>query len=210
MIIQVTGTKYRVGCNRGYGINIPNLEFKLNLIIDKKRSTWPDSRTKEEIDAGVPGPVKEIKEGDTFLFEGTILAVDHDRLVQVISETGPLAFQRIYDSYIKPEIEFSEFEDDDNNYSWDDDLKELPQNLEEYTPSYNWMKIWHDNFCKDRNLRKDYIIRVKITDILLGLSRFVYMREWKIYYSKEDFDNTEIEYYLKKIMSYFYSEVERV
>ena len=41
MIVDVTGSKYDVGCYRGYGIEVPNLVFKLNLIVDKKRSTWP-------------------------------------------------------------------------------------------------------------------------------------------------------------------------
>ena len=59
MVIEVTGNKYNVGCGRGYGVDIPNLTLKLNLIVDRDRSTWPtpvDKRTQEEKDAGVPGP----------------------------------------------------------------------------------------------------------------------------------------------------------
>ena len=41
MVIEVTGNKYNVGCGRGYGVDIPNLALKLNLIIDKDRSKWP-------------------------------------------------------------------------------------------------------------------------------------------------------------------------
>ena len=105
MVIEVTGNKYNVGCGRGYGVDIPNLTLKLNLIVDRDRSTWPtpvDKRTQEEKDAGVPGPSPktEIEEGDVFVLDGTVFAVDHDRLVQVVSETGALAFQRIYDRFI--------------------------------------------------------------------------------------------------------------
>lgn len=212
MIVEVTGNKYKVGCGRGYGIDVPNLEFKLNYILDKDRSTWPkpkDNRSQEEIDAGIPGPevIKELKEGDIFLLDGTLFAIDHDRLVQVVSETGPLAFQRIFDTIISPEIDFSCLEDDYNTYSWDDDLRELPDGLTEYTPPYEWMKIWHENFWADRNLRENPVIRVGVTDLE---TRYVYMTKWKLYYSQEDFDESEIPYYLHNIMCYFYSEVGRI
>ena len=216
MIIQVTGNKYQVGCGRGYGIEIPNLEFKLNCILDIHRSTWPkpiDTRSQEEIDAGVPGPdsyPQELHEGDIFLLDGTLFGIDHDRLVQIVSETGPLAFQRIVDSIIGPEIDFMYLEDTDNSYSWDDDLLELPENLTEYTPPYDWMKIWHENFWTDRNLRQEPIIRVEVTDEALGMTRTLYLTRWKLYYSQEDFEESEIPYYLRHVMCYFYSEVGRV
>ena len=34
MVIEKTASKFQVGCGRGYGVNIPNLALKLNLIID--------------------------------------------------------------------------------------------------------------------------------------------------------------------------------
>lgn len=215
MIVTVTRSKYQVGCGRGYGIDVPNLEFKLNFILDKDRSTWPepiDTRSIEEIDAGVPVPEpykRELHEGDVFLLDGTLFGIDHDRLVQIISETGPLAFQRIFDSIIAPEIEFMCFEDEDNTYTWDDDLQELPENLEVYTPKYEWMKIWHENFWTDRNLRQDPIIRVGITDNIFGETRYLYLTKWKLYYSTLDFDESDIKYYLYHVMCYFYSEVGR-
>lgn len=215
MIVQVTGNKYNVGCGRGYGIEVPNLEFKLNCILDPNKSTWPnpvDTRSQEEIDAGVPGPevVKELHEGDIFLLDGTLFAIDHDKLVQVISETGPLAFQRIFDSIISPEIDFLCLEDEDNSYSWDDELLELPENLTEYTPPYEWMKIWHENFWEGRNLRQEPIIRVGVTDEIFEETRYLYLTRWKLYYSTQDFDTTQIPYYLRHVMCYFYSEVGRI
>lgn len=216
MIVQVTGNKYNVGCGKGYGINIPNLEFKLNCILDPDRSTWPepvDNRSQEEIDAGVPGPSeidKELHEGDIFILDGTVFAIDHDRLVQVVSETGPLAFQRIFDSIISPEIDFMCLEDEDNTYSWDDDLLELPEDLIEFTPKYEWMRIWHENFWEGRNLRQEPIIRVGITDKILKETRYFYLTKWKLYYSSSEFDENEVQYYLRHIMCYFYSEVGRV
>lgn len=206
MIVQVTNSKYNVGCGRGYGIDIPNLEFKLNCILDKKRSKWPGD-DKENPDAGESGPERELHEGDIFLLDGTLFAIDHDRLVQVISETGPNAFQRIYDSIISPELDLLCFEDEDNNYSWDDDLKELPENLMEFTPKYELMKIWHEKFWTDRNLREHPIIRVTISDVVFNEPRYIYLTDWKLYYSKTDFDESEIPFYLHHIMCYFYSEV---
>lgn len=216
MIVQVTESKYNVGSSRGYGIEVPDLEFKLNAILDTTRSTWPDpkdNRTQEEIDSGIPAPPplpRELHEGDVFLFDGTVFAIDHDRLVQVVSETGPLAFQRVFDNLISPEIEFSYFEDDENDYSWDDELLELPEGLEEYIPKYEWMVIWHQNFWEGRNLRKEPVIRVGVTNNLFGITRYIYLTEWKLWYSKDDFDDIEIPYFLRQIMCWFYSEIGRI
>ena len=214
MVIEKLGQRYTVGCGRGYGIDIPNLEFKLNLIIDKEKSTWyiKDTRTEEDKQNGVPEPVvpmdeRELKEGDTFMYEGTILAVDHDKLVQVISETGPLAFDRIFHERIEPELEFSCFEDPDNSYTWTE-VDELPgEVLEEYTPPYSWMRIWHEKFVTpDRNFRPVYTIKVDVRDEMLGFTRSLYMQEWKTYYSGDLFSEEEVEWYMKKIMAYFYCE----
>ena len=172
MVIEVTGNKYNVGCGRGYGVDIPNLTLKLNLIVDRDRSTWPtpvDKRTQEEKDAGVPGPST------------------------------------------KTEIEFSYFEDDDNDYSWDE-LKELPEDTEfsEYTPPYEWMKIWRENFVQDRNLRPDYTIKVEIKDLMLGFTREFYMKSAKVYYLGDQFSEEELKYYLHKTLCWFYAEIGRI
>ena len=198
MRIELTTNKYNVGCGRGYGINIPNLTLKLNLIIDKDRSIWPDEN-------------KEVKEGDVFLLDGTIFAIDHDRLVQIVSETGIYAFKRVYEEIIKPELDFCYFEDDDNEYSWDE-LKELPENIElqEYTPQFEWMKIWRENFVQDRNLRPDYTIKVEIKDLMIGMVREIYMKSSKVYYLEDQFSEEELKYYLHKVLCWFYSEVGRV
>lgn len=216
MIIEKTSSKFQVGCGRGYGVNIPNLVLKLNLIIDKDRSTWPtppDTRTDEEKEAGVelPEPIREIEEGDVFVLDGTVFGVDHDRLVQVVSETGVLAFDRIYKEIIGPEIEFSYFEDEDNEYSWEE-LEKLPDDkiLTEYVPPYEWMKIWRENFVKDRNLRPDYTIQVTIKDFLLGFTREIYLKSTKAYYEDSQFSEDELKWYLQKIMCWFYSEIGRI
>lgn len=215
MIITKTTSKYRVGSNRGYGIDVPNLAFKLNLIVDKERSTWPapeDTRTEEERDSGVPlpEPVKEIEEGDVFELGGTVFAVDKDRLVQVVSETGPLAFQRIYNEIIEPELELSYFEDSDHTYSWEE-VDSLPQDLQQFSPEYKYMKVWEDNFVTDRNLRPRYTIKVTMTDNLLGLSQILYItKDYKISYSEDDFTEEAIEYYYKRVLSWFYFKVGRV
>ena len=217
MVIEVTKSKYNVGCERGYlSINIPNLVLKLNMIIDKDRSTWPepeDTRSEEEKNSGVPAPTpkQEIEEGDVFILNGTVFAVDHDRLVQIISETGNFAFKRIYEEIIKPEIEFCYFDDDDNEYAWKE-LDELPdpQELSEYTPPYDWMKIWKENFVTDRNLRPDYTIEVDITDVMIKYTRSFYMKTNRIYYKDSEFSEDELKFYLHKALCWFYSEVGRV
>lgn len=217
MIVDVTGSKYAVGCNRGYGIEVPNLVLKLNLIVDKKRSTWPinDTRTQEEKESGVPAPAPEkteLEEGDVFVYEGTVFAIDHDRLVQIVSETGPLALNRIWENQIKPEIEFSYFEDNDNEYSWEE-LKTLPEEesvYQRFVPPYEQYKIWKENFVKDRNLRPIYTIEVKIKDSMIGFTRSVYLRPSGVFYKEQDFSEEELKFYFKKIMCWFYSEVGRV
>ena len=217
MVIEVTKSKYNVGCGRGYlSVDIPNLALKLNMIIDKDRSTWPepeDTRTEEEKNSGVPAPApkREIEEGDVFILNGTIFAVDHDRLVQIISETGNFAFKRIYEEIIKPEIEFCYFDDDDNEYAWKE-LDELPDPHEftEYTPPYSWMKIWKENFVTDRNLRPDYTIKVDITDVMINYTRSFYMKPHRIYYKDSEFSEDELKFYLHKTLCWFYSEVGRV
>lgn len=201
MIIELTESKYNVGSGRGYGIDIPNLTLKLNLIIDRDRSKWPSE--KEE--------THEIKEGDVFLLDGTVFAVDHNRLVQVVSETGVYAFKRVYNEIIKPELDFCYFEDEDNEYSWEE-VKELPGDIEflEYTPQYEWMKIWRENFVQDRNFRLDYTVKVEIKDSILGFTREFYMKSSKVYYQGDQFSEEELKYYLYKALCWFYSEVGRV
>ena len=215
MVITVTQSKYQVGCGRGYGIEIPNLVLKLNLIVDKDRSEWPkptDTRTQEEIDSGVPEPVvkTELEEGDVFELEGTVFAIDHDRLVQIVSETGGLAIKRIYEETIKPELEFSYFDDEENDYSWEEVDSIQPEFSDEYSMPYSWMKVWKDNFVKDRNLRPKYIIKVTITDSILGFKREIYITPSKVLYSGNQFSEEEIEWYIKKVLSWFYVEIGRV
>lgn len=211
MIITKTTSKYQVGCKRGMGIEIPNLVDKLNLIIDKERSQWPtqkdlDDKVQENLDLGLE---HELKEGDVFVVDGTVLAVDHDKLVQVVSETGPLAYKRIYEEIIEPEIEFSYHDDEDNSYSWEE-LEDCPKNLKEYFPKYSWLMVWKNNFEKGRNLRPIHTIKTTITDDLFGITREVYItHDLKVFYDENQFSEEEMDFYFKNVMSYFYSEVGR-
>ena len=192
MIIEKLSSKYKVGCGRGIGIDIPDLVFKLNLIIDKKNSAWPEEDGEHEL-----------AEGDVFVIDGQVFAVDKDRLVLVISETGPKAHERILKEVIEPEFEFSCFEDPDNDYAWE--ITKETTGLTEYTPPYSWMKIWQEKFLRDQNFTKEIKIKATITDSMLGLSRSMVLSGFKIYYSEADFTEDERDYFLKKLMSWFYS-----
>lgn len=209
MIVTVLNRSYKLS-SENYGIDIPNLEFKLNLILNREKSTWPepkDTRTEEEINSGVPAPeaTKELKEGDVFMLDNTLFGLGKDKLIFILSESGPLAAERIFEEKISPELDFLYFNDEYNNYSWDDELKDLPEGLEKYTPKYEWMNIWHENFFEGKNLRENPIIRVSIEDDMLKETRYIYMTKWDLYYSKEDFDSDEIPYYTHQIMCYFKS-----
>lgn len=196
MIINKVGYKnFRVGCGRGHGVEIPNLSFKLNLIVDKERSGWKEG-----------DETKELEPGDTFEVDGTVLAVDGDRLVQVVSETGPCAVDRIVREKIGPELELLDFKDEENEYSWQE-LTSLPDGLEKLeNPPQALLSIWTEKFVTpDRKLNPDYTIEVSMTDVMLGLQTHVWFKPGEIYYNLEEISGEELrEWYLKKIVAWFY------
>ena len=147
MVIEVLAQKYKCGCNRGLAkFEEPDLLSKLNIIIEWDLCKFP-SKT-EEVDGDVEVDVldengnptgekkkekveKEVEDrnflgddpelvpGNMFLLDGQVIAVDSENtLVLVLSQTGYMSLQRVWDDLIKPEIELVYNDYPVNNVTW--------------------------------------------------------------------------------------------
>lgn len=195
MVIKKTKSKYRVGCGRGQNkAELPNLLYKLNLILDKKGSGLEDD--------------VELRDGDVFELDGTILAVDGDNLVQIVSESGPLAVKRLLDEVICPEILLSEKDISNYSFKWEE-VDSLPAEFEKVTPSYPLMRIWNKIFVENRLSDTSYV-KINLTDEI-GLDYEVYLKGYDAYIRKSDFlGNDDFALILEIILSFFYQDVERI
>lgn len=173
-------------------IDIPNLEFKLNSILNKEGSTWPSNVER-----------RELKEGDVILVEGTLFGIGHDKLYKLITESGPLSWNRIYEEIISKELDLLNFVDEDYEYSWGK-LENLPsENLKSITPDYYLIKLIHEKFWEKHGFDENTVVMVDIVDFY---TRSLYFNGWKVYYSEEDFTEREAEFFIDKSIRYLYND----
>lgn len=104
MKVAILKQKYKVGCGKGVNyLDRVGILSALNKIIDWNNSTFPS-------DAGVEdrmflGENPQLAPGNCFEFSGQVIAIDgEDRIVLVVSETGPLALERLLSETIQPEL----------------------------------------------------------------------------------------------------------
>lgn len=173
MKIDILEQKYKVGCGRGINyIDKPGLLTKLNMIIEWPKCNFPkefdhdeERETGEVDDEGKPitqvvhifkenrnflGDEPELQPGNCFKLDGQLIAVDGpNRLVLMVSETGGLALQRLWEEKIAPEIEmtFNDYDTDDVEMS-DVDLNDIPDGLESGKVEWRYWNLWRRQFTK--------------------------------------------------------------
>lgn len=240
MVIEVLDQKYRCGCNRGMAdIKKPHILTNLNAIIEWGFCKFPDKYSpdyKPEYDESgklknppVPGKDMtenreflgkdpELKPGNCFMFEdGQVIAVDsEDRLVLIVSETGPKALDRIWDELIQPEMDMLFYSGDVYDVNWrivtPQDIPE-EEYTEVYTPKYKYYKIWKSHFLPGRVPDgEELTLECEIVDdenLLFPVK--VYFRNWNVVYNPEDFDGTKMaEREIDDTLSWFYDNYARL
>lgn len=206
MIIKRLSQTYRCGCERGQSeFKKSNLLTLLNGIIEWDWSNnWNKTSPPEEL---VPGDVIEFHS-----ISGTqmICAIDsEDRLVQIISETGPLALKRVCEETVIPEVELL-YQSLSSIMSTEIELMNsgsdfsIPVDYEEIMfPDYNKWKI-----VQDRLYPKNQGNIYKITfshDLTLGMPCEILIDSRRIYYDPNEVINPEcIPECWEDILGYLY------
>ena len=196
MVIEVLAQKYKCGCNRGLAkFEEPDLLSKLNIIIEWDLCKFP-SKT-EEVDGDVEVDVldengnptgekkkekveKEVEDrnflgddpelvpGNVFLLDGQVIAVDSENaLVLVLSQTGYMSLQRVWDDLIKPEIELIYNDYPVNNVTWKClDSFDEDYNIEARIP-FKLYSQWTSHFVDGRtDLKRDQDGKLNIECVL--------------------------------------------
>jgi len=179
MKIDILSQKYKVGCERGINyIDKPGLLTKLNMIIEWPKCSFPqefdhdeERETGEIDDEGKPivqtvhifkenrnflGDEPELQPGNCFKLDGQLIAVDGpNRLILMVSETGGLALQRLWEEKIAPEIEmtFNDYDIDDVEMS-DVDPSNIPEGLESGKIEWRYWNLWRNQFTKIEKRKK--------------------------------------------------------
>lgn len=199
MVIEVLSQKYKCGCNRGLAkLEEPDLLSKLNIIIEWDLCKFPtkieevDGETEVDVldDSGNPtgekrkekvkkevedreflGNEPELVPGNTFLLDGQVIAVDSENaLVLVLSQTGYMSLQRVWDDLIKPEIELVYNDYPVNSVTWKC-LETAPDfdneyNIEARIP-FNLYSQWTSHFVDGReDLKRDQENKLYIECVL--------------------------------------------
>ena len=196
MVIEVLAQKYKCGCNRGLAkFEEPDLLSKLNIIIEWDLCKFPSKveevdgdvevdvldengnptgeKKKEKVEKEVEdrnflGDDPELVPGNMFLLDGQVIAVDSENtLVLVLSQTGYMSLQRVWDDLIKPEIELVYNDYPVNNVTWKclDSFNE-DYNIEARIP-FKLYSQWTSHFVDGRtDLKRDQDGKLNIECVL--------------------------------------------
>ena len=196
MVIEVLAQKYKCGCNRGLAkFEEPDLLSKLNIIIEWDLCKFPSKveevdgdvevdvldengnptgeKKKEKVEKEVEdrnflGDDPELVPGNMFLLDGQVIAVDSENtLVLVLSQTGYMSLQRVWDDLIKPEIELVYNDYPVNNVTWKClDSFDEDYNIEARIP-FKLYSQWTSHFVDGRtDLKRDQDGKLNIECVL--------------------------------------------
>lgn len=210
MIITILRNKYRIGSNKGMTyIDIPDLLFKVNTIIDWDLCTFPPKPDNmEEQDREFLGKDPELKVGDMFIIgSGQVCAFENEnRLILCISESGYGALQRIYDEQISVEFDYKmnyigtkvEF----NNIQPDQIPKD---NVDIYNVPYSTMIMFKERFLMGRPEYTPFLEVTMETDNFF-MPIHLYISDWKILFDQSScLPEEAFEETTKELMSWFYN-----
>lgn len=209
MIIKRLSQTYRCGCEKGQSdFKKSNILTLLNGIVEWDWSgNWNKTSPSDEL---VPGDVIEF-----YSTSGTkmICAIDsEDRLIQILSETGPLALKRVCEEAVIPEIDLL-YQNLSSIFSVDIEVLEpgfsIPVNHEDLIfPDFNKWKI-----IQDRLYPKNQGNIYKITfshDLTLGLPCEILISSRRIYYDPDGVITDEcIQECWDDILGYLYRMKDR-
>ena len=158
------------------------------------------------------GKEPELKPGNMFVYDGQVIACDtNDRLILVISETGALALQRIYDNIITLEFDLK-FNYENPHVTFEkSDISNIPDNYEEYTVPYYLMMLFKNNFLLGRDFpRKDLCLKTVLDSDNYVLPVTIYVLDWKVKYDPILIDKEQIGDTVKELFSWFYSNYDPI
>ena len=215
MIISRSSQQYKCGCDRGIiSYEKPNILTFLNSIIE-----WDWS-----VNANIESPKDELVPGDVLEIKSTsgtknILAVDgENKLILIISETGPYALERICKEVVIPEYElFSQDLDSISSFEWNiksfDEFditnvsfKRIPM------PDFDKFRIIQDRLIKKELKLSGFIIEVKFAhDLMFGLESTIYITQKEVFYKESMVtDPDAIPLCWDDILGYLYQNYDRV
>lgn len=186
----------------------PAISVKLNQAIDWEQSIVPD------------GDEKELKEGDTFMFDGrpqVISLVDDDTLKLITSDTGPLALERIVNEVINPELKmaFADISDLQGEMTilTEQEFKYIEDNPDlgyEVVP-YEQYKIIKTKLLPGREdilNPTNYMVKVEICGGNIPFPSEFYLNKSGIFYEKDFYEEEQIPYVINDIFSWMYKNIE--
>lgn len=203
MVISILKKKYQCGCNKGQSdYESPNLLWKLNSIIEK----YGDDLNIEELK---PGDVFQVVQSSGSV---TVIACDsEDRVVQVVSETGPLALKRIMEDIVFPEFELINT-DTQCVYSLSlEKVDKNPDNLETVPVDFNKMSIIKDRIMYRPIHHKPFVFEVKLShDITFGQEVSIWFTKNNWYYDPNEIEGDLIQSIIDDVMGYIYKNIPRL
>lgn len=215
MIISRFSQEYNCGCGRGIiDYEKPNILTFLNSVIE-----WDWS-----VNANKKSPKNELVPGDTLEIQSTsgtknILAVDSEnKLVLIISETGPLALERICKEIVIPEYEmFIQDLDCFDSFEWSFKTSD-EVNLEDASfqripiPDYNKFKIILDRLVKKELKASGFIMEIKFAhELMLGLESTIYVTQKEVLFKESQVtDPDAIPIIWEDILGYLYQNYDRI
>lgn len=211
MKVTILNQKYKVGCGKGVNyLDRVGILSDLNKIIDWDNSTFP--KDKEGIEnRKFLGDEPQLAPGNCFEFSGQVIAIDsEDRIVLVVSETGPLALERLLSETIQPELKVLKAVDI---------LEVLPENInpqaietDDYKSNYDStveldssvFNLWKRHITKSDRYNSStveyivegsdvFIIPVKI--VISGSDR-------RVFYNSDELDESTAELLAECIVNY--------
>lgn len=211
MLVTILAQKYKTGCERGIAAEeLPDILTKLNAVIEWDKCEFPKKKEGEtEIeDRKFLGDTPELKPGDCFFYEGNVIAVDRDdRLILILSETGPGALHRICHDIILEEFYlFMNCTDVDSVEFKEVDPATIPEDYEEYPVSFYLMKIFREKVAYGR-FNSDVCLECNV-DFYIPLH--MYIRNWSMFFNKEEIDDEIVDVAKKEILAWFYKKFERI
>lgn len=215
MIISRFSQEYNCGCGRGIiDYEKPNILTFLNSVIE-----WDWS-----VNANKKSPKNELVPGDTLEIQSTsgtknILAVDSEnKLVLIISETGPLALERICKEIVIPEYEmFIQDLDCFGSFEWNFKTSD-EVNLEDTSfqripiPDYNKFKIILDRLVKKELKASGFIMEIKFAhELMFGLESTIYVTQKEVLFRESQVtDPDAIPVIWEDILGYLYQKYDRI
>lgn len=225
MKITILEQKYKVGCGKGLAcIERLHILTHLNTIIEWSKCEWPTKKEKVEVEnllgektieeRDVPnkdflGSTPELSPGNVFEVNGQVIAVDsEDRLVLIVSRTGPASLERVWTDMIEPEIDMIFNNYDVNVNSWERaSKKDIPDDFEPVAIPYNIYKIWKDHFLAKEGIddSDNLCIKTEVESADLFMPVEIYFLKWKVYVRLDDYmDENHVKDIVKQAISWFY------